>query len=381
VTPAGIITLNDDTSRDAQLTELRAVNYGGAQTLTAPQQTQARANINAETAGAAATVAGNLTTHEGLTTTAHGGIVASTDPRLTDARTPTAHASTHATAGSDPITPAAIGAEVAGTTATHAGLTGTAVHGLGTISTQAANNVSITGGSVTGITDLAIADGGTGASTVDGARANLGLDMITMPARQLDHSTLLYDEVNVLGGATWDIGFGMYRVGVTSVTPNSRSQSRPSTDYASLNHSSTFASWNRRLEVGGYFVIFAPNAEGVFRMMYGKGSGEGYGALASGNYVGWQLSNSTITELYACKAGVLTTIAVSVELLVYSGAHIWAISEGNGTVTFYVNGTTIGATSNGPTASVAFGSITAEINNGATAADYSVLFTSMSKGY
>ena len=39
--------------------------------------------------------------------------------------------------------------------------------GLGTISTQNANAVSITGGSVTGITDLALADGGTGASLVD----------------------------------------------------------------------------------------------------------------------------------------------------------------------------------------------------------------------
>jgi hypothetical protein len=34
--------------------------------------------------------------------------------------------------------------------------------GLGSIATQAANNVSITGGSITGITDLAVADGGTG---------------------------------------------------------------------------------------------------------------------------------------------------------------------------------------------------------------------------
>lgn len=38
--------------------------------------------------------------------------------------------------------------------------------GLGTIATQAANNVTITGGSITGITDLAVADGGTGVSTV-----------------------------------------------------------------------------------------------------------------------------------------------------------------------------------------------------------------------
>lgn len=45
--------------------------------------------------------------------------------------------------------------------------------GLGTIATQAANNVAITGGSITGITDLAVADGGTGASTGSAACANL----------------------------------------------------------------------------------------------------------------------------------------------------------------------------------------------------------------
>lgn len=44
---------------------------------------------------------------------------------------------------------------------------------LGTISTQNANNVNITGGSISGITDLAVADGGTGASTAANARVNL----------------------------------------------------------------------------------------------------------------------------------------------------------------------------------------------------------------
>ena len=46
---------------------------------------------------------------------------------------------------------------------------------LGTMSQQNANNVSVTGGTITGITPLTLVDGGTGASSAAGARATLGL--------------------------------------------------------------------------------------------------------------------------------------------------------------------------------------------------------------
>lgn len=51
-----------------------------------------------------------LSDHAALETDAHGGIVAATDVRLTDERTPTVHAASHSSTGADPLFPADIGA-------------------------------------------------------------------------------------------------------------------------------------------------------------------------------------------------------------------------------------------------------------------------------
>jgi hypothetical protein len=67
------------------------------------------------------------------------------------------------------------GASDAGVARFNLGLATGATTTVGTMATQNANVVAITGGSILNITDLIIADGGTGASTAAQARINLGV--------------------------------------------------------------------------------------------------------------------------------------------------------------------------------------------------------------
>jgi hypothetical protein len=72
---------------------------------------------------------------------------------------------------------------------------------LGTMSTQNANAVAITGGTITGITDLTVADGGTGASTFTANSVVLGNGTSALNANMVAPSTA--GNLLVSNGTTW----------------------------------------------------------------------------------------------------------------------------------------------------------------------------------
>lgn len=150
--------------------------------------------------------------------------------------------------------------------------------GLGTIATQNANNVSVTGGSITGITDLALADGGTGASLSDpNANAILGWN----------------DTANTMRFFTAGTGI---EINATSNTIIATGGTPPSANTQTFNSSNT---WNRP---SGNYTMYK-------LQVWGAG---GSGARAASGYAGGGGGGGGFSEFIGSFADLGSTETVTI---------------------------------------------------------------------
>lgn len=91
----------------------------------------------------------------------------------------------------------------------------------------AIGKVAITGGTISGITDLAIADGGTGASTAANARTNLGLGSM---------ATQDSNNVSIIGGAISGVTFSGVFSGITAIDSTTFTTSNTTTGLTLTNN-------------------------------------------------------------------------------------------------------------------------------------------------
>ena len=237
------------------------------------------------------------------------------------------------------------------------------ITGLGTMATQNANNVAITGGSITGITDLAVADGGTGASNAPDARTNLGLGSIaTQSANNVaitGGSITGITDLAVADGGTGTSSLTGYVKGA-GTTPLTASSTIPNTDITGLGTMST--------QNANSVAITGGNITGITDLAVADG---GTGASnAADARVNLGVSTTGTSILYGDGAGSFSNVTIGSGVS-FTGGTLSATGTG-GTVTTVsvttangVSGTVTNPTTT-PAISLTLGAITPTSVNSVT---------------
>ncbi len=163
-----------------------------------------------------------------------------------------------------------------------------APNGTGSV---AMSKVAITGGTITGITDLAIADGGTGASTASDARTNLGLGTI---------ATQNSNNVTITGGAISGVTFSGSFTGLTLVESTTLT-GLTTTNGGNLRlNGNTLSSTNTNGN-----IVLDPNGTGEIQFVAKAGYSTGMGG--------------TVTQLTSRTTGV-TLDKLTGEIVLFAGS-------------------------------------------------------------
>ena len=223
-------------------------------------------------------------------------------------------------------------------------LTGLVTATAGVTGPLTSSNVAITGGSITGITDLAVADGGTGASTAAGALNNL-LPSQTSAANkylQSDGTNASWDAITV---STSDI------TGTLAVTNGGTGQTSY-TDGQLLIGNSTGNTLTKASLTAGSGVTITPGAGSIQIAFTGPGAGSVTSVDVSGGTTGLTTSGGPITSSGTVTlagtlaptnggTGIITTTAYSVVFSGTTATGNFQATAGPGTATHVL-------TSNGP---------------------------------
>ena len=224
---------------------------------------------------------------------------------------------------------------------------------LGTVTT-----VVINGGTITGITDIAVADGGTGASTASGARTNLGLVIGTnvqaYDAGLADIAGLAVTDGNVIvgNGTNWVAESGATARASLGLTIGTNVQAWD----ADLDTIAGLAKTDSNFIVGNG-TAWVVESGATARTSLGLGSIATQAASAVA-ITGGTINGTTIGATTAA-AGTFTSITASGAVSVNSLSSSGALSGTSLTSTGAISGTTITASTSVATPSLNINSSTA----------------------